>query len=87
MWARSVIRASVYFVISKLTLWLLKFFHVSCTILSNVYFRNVILMFSALFDRSQSKAGVINQMIHSCFRKKSIISQLNVEPATAEKEK
>ena len=76
MWARSVIRASVYFVISKLTLWLLKFFHVSCTILSNVYFRNVIL-----------KAGVINQMIHSCFRKKSTISQLNVEPVTAEKEK
>ena len=36
-------------------------------------------MFPFLFNQSHSKVGVANQMIHSCFRKKSAIGQLNVQ--------
>ena len=58
---------SVYFVISKLILLSSYSFHVSCIILSNVYFYNVRSMFSFLFNRSQSKASVVNQMSHYYF--------------------
>ena len=42
---------------------------------------------SLSFTQSQSKAGVVNQMSHLCFRRRSTIDQLNVQTATAEKEK
>ena len=43
-------------------------------------------LFVFLFNRSQSKAGAANQMIHFCYRKRSTIGQFNVEAAMAEKE-
>ena len=78
-----VFRALVYFSIRKLTLSFSTFLS---TILSNVYFYMVSAIFPFLFNRSQSKAGVVNQMSHLCFRRRSTI-QLNVQTATAEKEK
>lgn len=42
---------------------------------------------SLFFNRSQSEAGVVNQMTHPCIRKKSVVGQLNVQTATAGKEK
>ena len=45
------------------------------------------VMFSFLSYRSQSKAGVVNQISHLSVRRKSTIGQLNVQTATAEKEK
>ena len=57
-------RTSVYFVISKLILLFSYSFHVPCIILSNVYFYIVRSMFPFLFNRSQSKASVVNQMSH-----------------------
>ena len=60
-------RTSVYFVISKLILLFSYSFHVPCIILSNVYFYIVRSMFPFLFNRSQSKASVVNQMSHLFF--------------------
>ena len=62
-------RTSVYFVISKLILLSSSsfFFHVPCIILSNVYFYIVRSMFPFLFNRSQSKASVVNQMSYYYF--------------------
>ena len=57
-------RTSVYFAISKLILLFLYSFHVSYIIISNVYFYVVRSMFPLLFNRSQSKASVVNQMSH-----------------------
>ena len=63
-------------------------FHVPYTILSNVcYFCTVRSMFSFLFNRSQSEAGVVNQMRHLSFRGRSTIGQVNVQTTTDEKEK
>ena len=42
-------------------------FHVPCIILSNVYFYNIRSMFFLHFNRSQSKASVVNQMNNSFF--------------------
>ena len=39
-------------------------FHVPCIILSNVYFYIPRSMFPFLFNRSQSKVSVVNQMSH-----------------------
>ena len=58
---------SVYFVIRKLILLFSHSFHVPCIILSNVYFYIVRSMFPFLFNRSQSKASVVNQMSHLFF--------------------
>ena len=63
------------------------FFSLSCILLSNVHFHTVLSIFPFLFNRSQSKAGVVNQMTHPCFRKKLVLGQLNVQAATAGKEK
>ena len=41
-------------------------------------------MFPFLFNRSQLKAGVVNQMSHFYFRKISTIGQLNVQAPTSE---
>ena len=53
---------SVYFAISKLILLFSYSFHVLCVTLSNVYFYIVRSMFHFLFNWSQSKASVVNQM-------------------------
>ena len=45
------------------------FFHVPCIIISNVYFHTVLFMFPFLQNRSQSKAGLVNQMIQPGFCK------------------
>ena len=64
--------ASVYFAIRKLILLFSYSFYVPCIILSNVYFYIVSSMFPFLFNRSQSKASVINQMSHFFLKLKSI---------------
>ena len=53
---------SVYFAISKLILLFSYSFHVLCVTHSNVYFYIVRSMFHFLFNWSQSKASVVNQM-------------------------
>ena len=53
---------SIYFVISKPILLFSYSLHVPCIILSNVYFYIVYCMFPFLFNRSQLKASVVNQM-------------------------
>ena len=58
---------SVYFAISKLILLFSYSFHVPCIILSNVYFYIVRSMFRFLFNWSQSKASVVNQISHVFF--------------------
>ena len=58
---------SIYFVTSKPILLFSYFFHVPCIILSNVYFYIVHCMFPFLFNRSQLKASVVNQMSHLFF--------------------
>ena len=63
------------------------FINFSYTMISNVYFYTTCSMFSFFFNQSQSKAGVVNQMSHLCFRRKSAIGQLNVQTATTGKEK
>ena len=63
----------VSFALSKLTLSFSNSFHVPCIIIPDVYF--FIL---------QSKAGVLNQMAHLCFRRRSTIDQLNIQTATAD---
>ena len=80
-------RTSVYFAISKLALSFSYSSHVPCIILYNVYFCIVRSIFFFFFNRSQSEAGVVNQMIHLSFRRRSTIDQLNVPTTTAEKEK
>ena len=60
-------RTYVYIAISKLKLLFLYSFHVPCIIISNVYFYIVRSMFPFLFDRSQLKASVFNQMSHLFF--------------------
>ena len=66
-------RASVYFVISKLILLFSYSFHVPCIILSNVSFYIVLRsMFPFPFNRSQSKASVVNQMNHLFLKLKNI---------------
>ena len=55
------------------------------TIPFNVYFYIVRSMFLFLFNRSQSKAGVVNQMNHVCFGRRPAIGQFNVQTATAKK--
>ena len=55
---------SVYFAISKLILLFSYSFHVPCIILCNVYFYIVCFMFPIIFNRSQLKESVANQMIH-----------------------
>ena len=78
-------RASVYFAFSKLTLSFLYSFHVPCTILSNVYFYPVFFMLPFLFNRSETKAGiVVNLLGHPCFRKRATIGQLNTQATAAE---
>ena len=66
-WREVPFRTSVYFPISKLILLFSYYFHVPCIILSNVYFCIVRSMFPFLFNGSQSKASVINQMSHLFF--------------------
>ena len=44
-----------------------------------MHFNIVLAMIISLFDQSQSKAGVVNHMIHPCFRKRSTAGQLNVQ--------
>ena len=80
-------RTLVYFAISKLTLSFSYSFQIACTILSNVSFYILRARFLFLFNQSQLKAGVANQMSHLCFRRRSTIGQLNAQNATAEKEK
>ena len=58
---------SVYFGISKLILFFWYSFHVSWIIRSNVYFYIVRSMFPFLFNWSQSRASVVNQMSHPFF--------------------
>ena len=53
---------SVYFAISKLILLFSYCFHVPCIIFSNVYITHT--MFPFLFNWSQSKPSVVNQMRH-----------------------
>ena len=53
---------SVYFAISKLVLLFSYSLHVLCVILSKVYFYILHSTFPFLFNPSQSKAGVINQI-------------------------
>ena len=60
-------RTSVYFVISKLILLFSYSFHVPYIILSNVYFCIVLSLFPFLFNRSQPKASIVNQMSHLFF--------------------
>ena len=55
---------SVCFAISKLILLFSYSFHVPCIILCNVYFYIVCFMFPIIFNRSQLKESVANQMIH-----------------------
>ena len=55
-------RTSVYFVINKLMLVFSYSFHVPCIILSNIYFYIVLSMLPFLFNRSQSKPSVVNQV-------------------------
>ena len=57
-------RSYVDSVISKLILLFSYSFHVPYIILSNVYCYIVLSMFPFLFNRSQSKASVVNQMSH-----------------------
>ena len=58
---------SAYFAISKLILLFSYSFHVPCIILWKVYFYNVRSMSPLLFNCSQSKASVVNQMSHLFF--------------------
>ena len=52
-----------------------------------MHFNIVLFVFLFLFNQSQSKAGVVNQIIYPCFRKRSPVGQLNVQAARTEKEK
>ena len=61
-------RSTVYFAMTKLTLSFAYAFHIPCIILSSVHFNIVLFLFLFLFNQSQSKAGVVNQIIHPCFR-------------------
>ena len=63
------------------------FIFFSCTMhyIFNVYFYTILSMRPFPFNRSQSKAGIVNQMNHPCFRKRSAIGQLNIQVTTAEK--
>ena len=63
---------SVYFVISKLILLFSYSFHVPFIIFSNVYFYIVCSIFPFLFNRSQLKASVVNQMSHLFFSSSKI---------------
>ena len=87
MWASRLSRISVYFAINKLALSFSYSFHVPYTVLSNVYFYTVRYMFFLLFHGSQSEAGIVNQISHLSFHRKPTVGQLNVQTATAEKEK
>ena len=58
---------SLYFAISKLILLFSYSFHVPCIILSNVYLCIVCSIF--LFNWSQSKASVVNEISHLFFLK------------------
>ena len=58
---------SVHFTISKLILLFSYCFHVPCSTFSNVYCYIVRSMFPFLFNWSQSKGGVVNQMSHFFF--------------------
>ena len=58
---------SVYFVISKFILLFSHSFHVPCILLSSLYFYIVRSMFAFLFNWSQSKESVVNQMSHLFF--------------------
>ena len=80
-------RTLVYFAIINLTPPFSYFIHLPSTMLSNFYFYFVRSMFPFLLNQSQSKAGVANQMICLCFPRSSVIGQLNVQTATAEKKK
>ena len=51
-----------------------------------MYFHTVLSMFPFLFWFWHFKAGAVHSSYSSLFRKKSIISQLNVQIATAENE-
>ena len=44
-------------------------------------------VFNFVFNQSHLKAGIVNQMIHLCFRKRSTVGQLNVLAAAAKKKK
>ena len=60
MRTRSAIRKSVYFGISKLTMYFLCSFDVPCTILSTVYFDTVLFMSLFLLYRLHWKASAVN---------------------------
>ena len=75
------------FTITKFTLYFSYSFHAPFIIPSKLHFNTTLSMFAFLFNQSQSIAGVVNQMIDLCFPKRFTIDQLNVQPATAEKEK
>ena len=79
-------RKTIYSCISKLILQFPYSFHILSTILSIVNFHTVLSMFSLLFYCSHLKAGTVYSSNLSLFRKRSIISQLNVRAATAENE-
>ena len=80
-------RTSVYFFISNLTLPFSYFIHVATMHYTfGLLFLHCTLHVSFLFDRSQSKTGVVNQMSRLCFCRRSTIVHLNVQTATAEKE-
>ena len=65
-------RTTVYFVINKLMLVFSYSFLVPCIILSNIYFYIVLSMLPFLFNRSQSKPSVVNQLSQLFFEAQKI---------------
>ena len=59
-------------------------FHILCTILSTLNFNTVLSMFLFLFYWSHLKAVAVHFSDSSLFCKRSIMSQLNIQAATAE---
>ena len=88
---RSTFRAFLWYEIVKVwTSSAIQYISLFChqqiqTIPFNVYFYIVRSMFLFLFNRSQSKAGVVNQMNHVCFGREPAIGQFNVQTAIAKK--
>ena len=86
-WRRVVLlRKLFYSEISKLVLLLPSSFHILYTILFTVYFYTILSMFLFLFHWSHLKAGAVPSSDSYLFRKRSTISQLNVQAATAKNE-
>lgn len=80
-------RTSAYFSIAKLNLKLSHSFYVPCIVFVNLHLKFVLSMFLFLLNKSQSKAGAVNQIIHPCFFKRSTLDKLKVQAATPEMEK